>query len=193
MKLRRSIVLLFVFSSFTFCNYSNAASFEKYAPKLLKFEGSGYGIHKPVWGEKDFSKSEALRILRKEYWDRYHGDLFRSQAVAEVFIDHMINAGPGKYAQNIKAFEAIIGVTQDGTLSEEDVLKANCFYFDEQLVNPYVKYRVLYYKSRPNSSEYPGWITRATAFMVRNPYGLIELKDVRLPDSLRRKFQHIKL
>lgn len=171
----------------------NAASFEKYAKKLLFFEGDGFGIHKPIWGEQDFSKAEALQIHRKYYWDRYHGDLFKSQEVAEVFIDHIINAGPGKYAANIKAFEAIIGVEQDGVISVEDVKRANSFYFPEQIVNPYVKYRVLYYKTRSGAGENPGWFTRATSFMMKNAFGTMELKDVNLPDSIERKFRHIRL
>jgi lysozyme family protein len=186
----RSIVFILV-SSFTFFNV-HAASFEKYAPKLLKFEGIGYGIHKPLWGEKDFSRSEALRIHRQHYWNKYHGDLFVSQEVAEVFIDHIINAGPGKNGSNIKAFEAIIGAPQDGKLSVADVQRANSFYFPEQVVNPFVKYRVLYYTSRPDAAQYPGWITRAKAFLMNRDQNE-GISDILLPINIENRFSYIKI
>ncbi len=193
MKKRRFVVLLFTLSSLFFSFKVYPASFEKYAPKLLRFEGVGYGIHKPVWGEKEFSKYEALKILKNEYWNRYHGDLFTSQEVAEVFIDHLINAGAGKNAQNIRAFEAIIGAKEDGIWTVEDVKRANNFYFPEQIVNPYVKYRMLYYKSRPNAAANPGWATRAKAFMMKSNYGALQMKDIIIPDSIERRFRYIKL
>lgn len=193
MSNKRTVALLFfiLFSFFTFS--VSAASFSKYAPKLLRFEGAGYGIHKPIYGDKDFSKSEALRIMRNNYWNRFHGDKFASQEVAEVLIDHLINAGSGKNGENIKAFEAIIGVKQDGILSIEDVERANSFYFPEQIVNPYVKYRVLYYKSRREADLYPGWITRAKSFLITSTGSKIMMKDLYLPPTIESRYRHIKL
>lgn len=192
---KKQVVLLLTisFSSLFSFNSVFAASFPKYAPKLLRFEGEGYGIHKPIWGEKVFSRSEALKILKQNYWNRYYGDLFDSQEVAEVFIDHIINAGPGKNGANIKAFEAIIGATQDGILSKEDVARANSFYFAEQIVNPYVKYRVLYYKSRRNASLYPGWITRAKSFLINGKSDDLQVESFFLPPVIEKKYRHIKI
>ncbi len=193
MNKKRVNVFILAVSSLLLSFKVYPASFEKYAPKLLRFEGAGYGIHKPVWGDKDFTKSEALGILRKEFWDKYYGDQFKSQHVAEVFIDHLINAGPGKNAQNIKAFEAIIGAKEDGIWTLEDVKRANSFYFPEQIVNPFVKYRMLYYKSRPHSAENPGWFTRAKTFMMKSSYGTLKMKDIMIPDSIERRFRYVKL
>lgn len=145
---------------------NNAASFNKYAPKLLKFEGEGYGIHKPIWGDRIFTKEEALKIHRHYYWNRYHGNSFKSQDVAEVFIDHLINAGEGANKMNIKAFEKIIGVSQDGVLSKEDVLVANEFEYPEEIVNPYVEYRLRYYRTRKDAKKNPGWFKRAKSFRM---------------------------
>lgn len=194
MRKKQSVFFLLVCLSLLCLNFGVfAASFSKYAPKLLRFEGAGYGIHKPIWGDKAFSKTEALRIMRDNYWNRFHGDKFTSQEVAEVLIDHLINAGPGKNAENIKAFEAIIGVNQDGVLSVEDVERANSFYFPEQIVNPYVKYRVLYYKSRPDAHLYPGWIVRAKSFLINSTTTNLKVKEVYLPPSIEQRFRHIKL
>lgn len=192
--MRKTTKVLFgiLLSSLIYPTVLNAASFDKYAPKLLRFEGAGYGIHKPIWGEKEFSKKDALSILRKNYWNRFFGNEFTNQAVAEVFIDHLINAGPGKNAENIKAFEAIIGVKQDGILTIEDVKRANSFYFPEQIVNPYVKYRILFYKSRKDSYLYPGWIERATSFLIKNSKTMT-VSDIFLPKRLENEFSHITL
>ncbi|MDP5121400.1 MAG: hypothetical protein NWQ46_07395 [Spirosomaceae bacterium] len=187
------VLLLVIFCTLSSTLSVSAASFSKYAPKLLRFEGAGYGIHKPIYGDRDFTKTEALRIMRKNYWDRFHGNRFASQEVAEVLIDHLINAGSGRNGENIKAFEAIIGVPQDGHLSIEDVDRANSFYFADQIVNPYVKYRILYYKSRPDANLYPGWITRATSFLISPVDSKINVKALYLPPVIERRFKHIKL
>ncbi len=156
-----AVVLLVVI---TFSN--TGASFRAYAPKLLKFEGKGFGIHKPIWGNRTFSKSEALSIHRHKYWNRYHGDLFDNQAVAEVLIDHLINAGDGRSKQNIKAFEKIIGTVTDGTLSQEDIYLANTMEDPSLIVNQYVDYRETYYRSLKNKKYQAGWLKRANSFRI---------------------------
>ena len=174
-------VLLFLLGlaclSFISVIYSNrAASFNKYAPKLLKFEGEGFGIHKPIWGDKVFTKKEALAIHRHHYWNKYLGNSFNSQEVAEVLIDHLINAGEGKDNRNIKAFERIIGVEPDGVLTQNDVAVANSYEDPSVIVNPYVKYRLMYYRTRKEINKYPGWIKRAKSFYV-------DEKDIVLPQE----------
>ncbi|WP_435355266.1 hypothetical protein [Emticicia sp. SJ17W-69] len=169
MNLKKAIFSLLAISILSFICVifiNQGASFNKYAPKLLKFEGEGYGIHKPIWGNKIFSKSEALYIHRHYYWDRYYGNRFTSQEVAEVFIDHLINAGVGKDNRNITAFEKIIGVAQDGILSLEDVNVANSFEHPEDIVNPYVEYRLRYYRTRKDARINKGWFKRAKSFYM---------------------------
>lgn len=145
---------------------NQAASFNKYAPKLLKFEGEGYGIHKPIWGDKMFTKEEALYIHKHYYWNRYLGNHFTNQTVAEVLIDHLINAGEGKDKRNIKAFEEIIGVEQDGLLTMNDIDVANSFEHPEEIVNPYVDYRLRYYRTRKDAKKNRGWFKRAKSFYI---------------------------
>jgi len=163
---------------------SQAASFEKYFLKLVKFEGKGYGINQEIWGKKVFSKEEAFRIHKQHYWNKYHGNLFKSQEVAEVFIDQLINAGEGKDCVNIKAFEAVIGVTQDGKLTKEDVQIANSFIQCEYIVNPYTNYRLHYYTSRKNFKKYPGWTIRAKAFSIFSEDNNMLADYLVLPDML---------
>lgn len=172
MKYWKAIMSLLVISILSFVSVTfliNAASFNKYAPKLLKFEGQGYGIHKPIWGERMFTKEEALQIHKHYYWNRYHGNSFKSQQVAEVLIDHLINAGQGRNLINIKAFEKIIGVEQDGVLSLQDIEVANNFEHPEEIVNPYVEHRLRYYRTRKDAKKYPGWFKRAKSFYIDTP------------------------
>lgn len=159
------IISILSFVSVIYVN--SAASFNKYAPKLLKFEGEGYGIHKPVWGDKSFTKEEALYIHRHHYWNRYHGNQFKSQEVAEVLIDHLINAGDGISNRNIKAFEKIIGVPQNGELTVSDIQVANAFEYPEDIVNPYVEYRLRYYRTRKDAKINKGWFKRAKSFYMK--------------------------
>ncbi|NBA87995.1 hypothetical protein GVN16_19650 [Emticicia sp. CRIBPO] len=190
-RCKRYLLKLCFISSFFIVFSSNAASFEKYAPKLLRFEGSGFGIHKPIWGDKSFTKAQALAIYRKEYWNKYHGNYIKSQKLAEVLIDHLINAGMGKDNANIKAFEAILGVEQDGYLSREDIRCANSFASPVLLINSFVKYRVLYYRSRAKAHVYPGWEKRARYFFMNAEEPELKVSDVVLPLELEERFSHV--
>ncbi len=180
-KLFTTLLLTFSFQ------FLSAASFDKYFPKLIKFEGHGYGIHQPVWGNKSFTKSEAYQIYKKHYWDKYNASMFKSQGVAEVLIDQIINAGVGKECVNIKAFEAIIGVKQDGYLSISDIKKANSFKSPEEIINPFVNYRLHYYNSRPNIKKYRGWITRAKSFYRKTKEGDLLADYLILPKMLMKE------
>ena len=172
MNIKKSIFFLLIISILSFISviYVNrAASFQKYAPKLLKFEGKGYGIHQPIWGNKIFTKEEALYIHKHYYWNKYHGNRFKSQAIAEVLIDHLINAGEGKGGQNIIAFEKIIGVNPDAKLSISDVNVVNQAENPNEITNAYVEYRLRYYRSLKGADKNSGWMKRAKSFYVEKP------------------------
>jgi lysozyme family protein len=170
MNLKKAIFSLLAISILSFICVifiNQGASFNKYAPKLLRFEGQGYGIHKPIWGNKIFTKEEALHIHRHNYWNRFLGNNFKSQEVAEVLIDHLINAGVGKENRNIIAFEKIIGAPENGVLTLSDVTLANNFENPEEIVNPYVEYRLRYYRSRKDAKINRGWFSRAKSFYMK--------------------------
>lgn len=166
-KITLTLLVISLLSAICVVYVNQAASFNKYAPKLLRFEGEGYGIHKPIWGDKIFTKDEALYIHRHHYWNRFLGNHFKSQEVAEVLIDHLINAGEGRENRNIKAFEKIIGVPQNGVLTMSDVKAANDFEYPEDIVNPYVEYRLRYYRSRKDAKVNKGWFKRAKSFYMK--------------------------
>lgn len=166
--------------------FSFAASFDKYFPKLIKFEGNGYGIHQPIWGSKPFTKNQAYLIYKTHYWDKYNASLFKDQGVAEVLIDQLINAGVGKECVHIKAFEAIIGVRQDGYLSLNDIKAANKFKSPEKIINPYINYRLYFYKGRKNASRNKGWLSRAKSFAIRDKAGNMLANYLVLPKMLEK-------
>ncbi len=180
-KLFTTLLLIFSFQLLS------AASFDRYFPKLIKFEGLGYGIHQPVWGKKSFTKNEAYSIYKKHYWDKYNASMFKSQGVAEVLIDQLINAGVGRECVNIKAFEAVIGVKQDGYLSVNDIKKANSFKSPEEIINPFVNYRLYYYNGMANAKKYRGWTTRAKSFYLRTKKGNLLADYLILPKMLMKK------
>lgn len=183
------LILVLLFLPFL----AQAASFSKYAPKLLRFEGAGYGIHKPLWGDRAFTKEEALEIYRVNYWNKYHGNHFKSQELAEVVIDHFINAGHGKDFMNVKAFQAILGVEQTGKLTQANIQVANEHPNPEELVNSFVRYRVLYYRSRKLAYKYPGWEKRARSFFIGTVEAELTLGDFTLPEELEEQFKHVAL
>jgi hypothetical protein len=94
-----------------------------------------------------------------------------------TIIGIIINAGEGKNKRNIKAFEKIIGVERDGVISEEDVFVANGFEHPEEIVNPYVRYRLHYYRTRKDADDNPGWFKRAKSFMMKEPPKKVENDD----------------
>ena len=87
--------------------------------------------------------------------------------MAEVLIDPLINAGEGRENRNILAFEKIIGVPQNGVLSLSDVNVANTFEYPEDFVNPYVEYRLRYYRTRKGAKINKGWFRRAKSFYMK--------------------------
>ncbi len=183
--IKKSFVLFIVFTIFS--TSARAASFEIFFDKLMKIEGVGLGINQAVWGNQSMTKNEAYHFYKKNFWLKYHGDLFKSQAVAEVLIDQLVNGGEGKSFINIKAFEAVIGVKQDGYLSVADVKAANKIKNVEAIVNPYVNYRIYFYQSRKNISKYPGWITRAKSFYKYQKNGNLLADYIILPQLLMPK------
>jgi lysozyme family protein len=82
-------------------------------------------------------------------------------------IDHLINAGEGRENRNIVAFEKIIGVPQNGVLSLSDIKVANAFEYPEDIVNPYVEYRLRYYRTRKDAKVNKGWFKRAKSFYMK--------------------------
>lgn len=189
MLLSHRLVLVFIFLPFL----TTAASFDKYVIKLLKFEGKGYGIHRPLHGDKEFTREEAIEIYRADYWNKYHGNRFKSQALAEVVIDHFINAGHGKDFMNIKAFQAILGVEQTGKLTVANIRVANEHPNPEELVNAFVRYRVLYYRSRKLAYKYPGWEKRARSFFISSEENAANVSHYTLPEEWEERFEHIAL
>jgi len=166
------------------------ASFDKYAPKLKKWEG-GYANHPNDTGHETMcgvtlatfrqffgaDKTEAdLRamteaqwrtIMKGGFWDKCWADQIRSQAVAELIVDWCVNSGTGM----LKNVQSIVGTKQDGIIGPKTLAAINAAR--AQLLHFKVKAaRAAYYESiviqRPsNIAFYDGWMNRLASFIYR--------------------------
>ena len=111
------------------------ASFDKYAPKLKKWEG-GFGNHPADTGgatmcgvtlstfrqffgadktEADLRKMTEAQwrtVMKGGFWDKCWADQIKNQSVAELIVDWCVNSGTGM----IKRVQAIVTTTTDGVM-----------------------------------------------------------------------------
>lgn len=166
------------------------ASFDKYAPKLKKWEGGFgdnpadtggatmcgvtlatfrqfYGQDKTVADLRAMTDVQWRKIMKGGFWDKCWADQIRSQAVAEIIVDWCVNSGLGM----IKRVQAIVGTTQDGVMGPKTVAAINASR--AQLLHFRIKAaRASYYESiilgRPsNIVFYDGWMNRLASFIYR--------------------------
>lgn len=121
------------------------ASFDIYAPRLRKWEGSkfvcdpdDYGgatnsgvtldTFKKVFGQdktvedlKNMTDAQWRTVMKGNFWDKCKADLIKNQYVAEIFVDWCINSGIGK----IKFVQNFVGVDQDGIVGPKTIAAIN--------------------------------------------------------------------
>lgn len=166
------------------------ASFDKYAPKLKQWEG-GFGNHpndtggatmcgvtlatfRQYYGEdktvadlRAMTEAQWRHIMKGGFWDKCWADQIRSQAVAEIIVDWVVNSGPAM----IKKVQGIVGTRQDGvmgpkTLAAINAAKAQLLHFNVKAA------RAAYYetivRNRPaNMTFYDGWLNRLASFQYK--------------------------
>lgn len=101
-------------------------------------------------------------IYKKYYWDAVKADSIKNQAVAELFVDFIINSGAGYKNNNIKAVQRIVGVVADGKIGVK-TLKAINEYPPKKLYNKLHKHRLNYYYSIAHGTQktfLKGWLGR---------------------------------
>jgi len=166
------------------------ASFDKYAPKLKRWEGgfanhpndpghetmcgvtlatfrSWYGADKTVEDLRRMTDAQWRHIMKTGFWDKCWGDQISSQAVAELIVDWCVNSGTGM----IRKVQEIVGTKVDGIVGPKTVAQINA-----------ARAQVLHYKikaaraawyaqlvvNRPsNISFYDGWMNRLASFTYR--------------------------
>lgn len=120
------------------------ANFDKFAPRLLRWEGGyvndprdpggatckgvtlatyrlHFGANKTKEDLRGISQSEWRTIMKGTYWDACKADLIANQSVAEIFVDWCINSGLGM----IKKVQAIIGTSADGIVGPKTIAAIN--------------------------------------------------------------------
>lgn len=164
------------------------ASFDKYAPTLVKWEGGfvndpddaggatmmgvtlatyrqWYGLDKSVSDLKNISYDEWRAIMKGGYWDKCKADLFCNQSVAEIMVDWCVNAGTAR----IKDLQRILGVKDDGIIGSKTMAAVNAS--DQRCLHCKIKKaREAYYinlaNSKPANKKFlQGWLNRVYDFV----------------------------
>ena len=166
------------------------ASFEKYYPRLKKWEG-GYAVLAGDSGGctnhgiafnynkhliKDYNQDgkvdcqdvrlmpleDAKRITKTQYWDKFLADRIKTQEIAEMLVDWGYNAGIGTAT---KELQKILGLPQDGIFGE-NTLKALNNANQKQLYEDLFKAREAFYRRLGTSMPQflQGWLNRLNDF-----------------------------
>jgi lysozyme family protein len=153
--------------------------------------GTNKGISAPVYGEyigrkptvadmKSITNSTAKIIFRVRYWDLMKGDQIINQSVANILIDHAINAGrvrASRMVQEILNKKFSKRLVVDGVIGNMTVAAINSV--DQQkLFDEIKKERTAYYNSL-GGTFLAGWLNRLKSFAFE-----IKKKEVAIGGSI---------
>ena len=163
------------------------ASFDKYAPRLKKWEGNKYvddpndyggatnsgvtlSTFRDVFGQdktKEDLKNmtdEQWRAVMKGIWDKCGGDSIKNQSVAEIYVDWCINSGVSK----IKMVQQMVGTPADGIVGPKTIAainRANQQVLHRQIKLARAKRYIAQIEARPfNMDNFNGWFNRIIDF-----------------------------
>lgn len=138
---------------------------------LKELVGTNFGISAKVYEKqigrpptisdmKNISQSKAHQIFKNQFWDSIKADFIASQAVAETFADHAINASP-YYSTKImqRTLNDVFGksLVVDG-ISGNKTISAINNVDPTQLFNAFSKGRKSYYNSLKDCVHFcPAW------------------------------------
>lgn len=114
--------------------------------------------------DKDMLKSMPYRhwssLVEELFWDKCHGDEFKSAPIAELLVDWVWASGPGV----IREFQKILGVKADGLIGPKTLAAVNSGP-QQHLFNTLMKARVAYIENlcvrKPTLAKYRrGWLRR---------------------------------
>jgi lysozyme family protein len=139
-----------------------------------RLTGTKYGISSATYewytGElatiekmRAITKTFALAVFRKLFWNRILGDRIENQAVAELFFDGVVQHGRG-----IHLMQQVLNVKQDGIVGEITLGAINRSK-PADLFTAYKAIRAEYYKHLVATDEsqaefYNGWMSRLESF-----------------------------
>jgi len=146
---------------------------------LNQLVGTNKGISAPVYEtyigrpptEADMraiTTATANAIYKRNYWDRLKGDNIKTQEVANVLVDHGVNAGTGRAAEIVQTVlnnEFNKNLTVDGAVGNITITAINSVS-QVKLQSAIVIARERYYNSL--AAQYPefikGWLNRLKPF-----------------------------
>ncbi len=118
---------------------------------------------------KAITKQTAISIFKGVFWNKGKADLIDSQEVAEIVIDHFINAG----RRALRMFQTVINtfgfnIKEDAAIGTKTLSAANSIN-SADLNNAYKKARINYYKDlvirKPSLQKFlKGWLSRVNQF-----------------------------
>tara|TARA_R110000744_G_scaffold11247_3_gene34288 strand:+ start:1238 stop:1861 length:624 start_codon:yes stop_codon:yes gene_type:complete len=144
--------------------------------------GTNKGISAPVYAQwigrtptvadmKAITGSTANLIFKKWYWDKVGADRIADQSVAEIIVDHAVNAGTyaaGKLVQKVLNEKFGKNISIDGGIGAQTITAINS-------VNPFTLHeaikaaRLQYYISINQSTFIDGWKYRLEKFVYDKP------------------------
>jgi lysozyme family protein len=151
-------------------NKSDDGNFVK-TPYGRRLVGTNYGISAPVlynWlgklptkeDMKNLTYEDALKIYKKEYWDRYKINEYQNQSIATLIYDGAVNQGPGAMDKIIKKATLEQSLEIKNFYNINDIKNINELD-QEKLFNDIKKYREERYKSSKGRKTYlKGWLNR---------------------------------
>lgn len=101
-------------------------------------------------------------IYKSCYWDALKADEIKSQNVAELIVDYLINSGCGRKNANMKAIQRIVGVKADGAFGAKTVKAINDAN-PVKLYNSLYRFRQNYYRKIAHGTQkqfLKGWKNR---------------------------------
>ena len=163
------------------------AEFDKYAPKLLQFEG-GYvnhpedrggvtnkgitiqtyraycGEHKTIKDLQNMSYGTWQKIMKDMYWDKCNADKIENQSLAEIIVDWCVNSG----MVGLRKVQEIVGCKPDGiagpiTLSLINTSDAETLF--DRLWKARHQFYINIVKRNPSQKVFMnGWMNRLNSF-----------------------------
>lgn len=163
------------------------AQFDKYAPKLKRWEGGYandpddtggatnigvtlatfrqfYGADKTEADLRRMTAEQWRHIMKSGFWDKCWGDQIHNQSVAEIIVDWCVNSGTGM----LKKVQGMVGTKADGVMGPKTLAAINTY--NQQKLHFMVKaaraehYAAITRNRSANLKFYDGWMNRLLDF-----------------------------
>jgi lysozyme family protein len=146
---------------------------------LGQLVGTNYGISAKVYeiwikrppteaDMRNMLKGTAIEIYKAWYWKPMQGDAFKNQSVANLVVDHAVNAGvasAGKLLQRVLVSKFGKSLTIDGKVGTQTMTAVNAVNQTE-LFNAIKTARIEFYKSI-GGEFLQSWLNRLNSFFFR--------------------------